>query len=1190
MVFFREWGMSMFSTRKNWRSPAWLLVMALAACGPRSDGDVLASARKHIEQRDIATASIELKNLLQKNPKSGEARYLLGKLLLDNGDSAGAETELARAAEQGYDENQVAPQMVAALMAQQKTEQVLQQFGGLLLRDANAAADLKTWVASAYLARGNAGDADLALQKALQLVPDHVPALILQARVAAAQGQAAKAMSLAEALVARVPGDASAWLLQADLLLSGGPASNPRAEAAYRKVLELQPDSIVAHDRLLSMLIGQRNFDAAGRQWEALRKLRPQDPETQFFEAVLALQKGEPARTRAITQALLRRSPGNPALLQLAGQAELKLNSPAQAQVLLGKAVKVAPGSAPPRRMLAEAYLRDGQPDKALVALKPLLDAKPPDVEASELAGRAQAAMGDIRLAEATLGRAARIRPEDQRIRTSMALLQLGKGDAAGAMAELESIARKDTDSAADLALINAHLQRGEFDAASKAIDGLAAKRPASAIPDHLRGRVALQRKDNATARRFFEQALSRDGEHFPSIVLLNALDLAEQKPADAMARLDALLKRKPGHLEAQLARIDLKARGGAPRNELRAMLEEVVRTHPLDVSAHRALIDHFLGGNESRLALAAARAGVAALPDQVELLDRLGRSQQLAGEMTQAESTFQHLTELQPGRAQPYLRLAEVELLRDKPDSAKESLRRARSADPADRDAVRASVAMALRAKRYPEATALVRDFQSIRPDDPIAAVLRGDVEAHQRHWAEAQSAYREAMAKAPQSGELALRLYGALLEGGKQAEAEQLSSRWQAAHPTDIGFAHQRASAAMDAKDWAGAEQQYRALLERRPDDIIALNNLAMALVRLEKPGALPLAERAAALAPDQAPVLDTLASVLTADRQLAKAIEWQRKSVELAPRATDYRMRLVKLYLQAGDKGRARDELAVLAKGDASNPQLAEAQRLLSELGDVTPVVRGPSDAAAAELARVRPTAPAESTGPGGPGAAGDAPHDVAKTLVLMIALAGSAIAAGIPVLLVMAAMRPPVYRVERSARIEADAAPLFDLLQDLHQWERWSMAKPFDAANTRHFSGAPAGLGAVCKWAGPAKASEGYVEVVKALVPSQLTATINHTRPTELGEVRDFSLSPDPAGGTLLRVMASGPASYGQRFIGLLWRGDRRLGRDLLAELDRLKALASTAAAAPTAPSGSGEPGAGPGALGPATVAG
>jgi len=75
----------------------WLIAVAmtgaLTACsGGGSEQELLRDAKLALDQRQFPTASIQLKTLLQKNPSSAEARFLLGRVLLESGDAVGADT------------------------------------------------------------------------------------------------------------------------------------------------------------------------------------------------------------------------------------------------------------------------------------------------------------------------------------------------------------------------------------------------------------------------------------------------------------------------------------------------------------------------------------------------------------------------------------------------------------------------------------------------------------------------------------------------------------------------------------------------------------------------------------------------------------------------------------------------------------------------------------------------------------------------------------------------------------------------------------------------------------------------------------------------------------------------------------------------------------------------------------------
>jgi len=150
-----------------------LVILAISGCGEQSEPELIASARKYIEQRDPKAAAIQLKSALQKNAKSPEARYLLGKAFLAGGDPVAAAIELRKARELRYNDNEVAPLLAQALLAQRKNRDVADTFRDTQLRDAMATADLKTSLATAHLALGSEEAAKDAYRKGIEAARRH---------------------------------------------------------------------------------------------------------------------------------------------------------------------------------------------------------------------------------------------------------------------------------------------------------------------------------------------------------------------------------------------------------------------------------------------------------------------------------------------------------------------------------------------------------------------------------------------------------------------------------------------------------------------------------------------------------------------------------------------------------------------------------------------------------------------------------------------------------------------------------------------------------------------------------------------------------------------------------------------------------------------------------------------------------
>ena len=906
------------------------VLVPLTGCGEPDEATLLATARGHLEKKERDAAQLDLKTLLQAYPQSGEGRLLLGRLLNDGGDFAGAEIELRRALEAGQPEAAVLPALALSLNGQGKGPLLLEQFGKVELADAAAAAQLGTELARAEAAQGDLPGAQSRLDALLARAPDHAPARLLQVRLAAAAGDAAGALTQLTALLARTPALAEGWLLQGELLQQREQPDLAGAAEAFQKAIAQQPDLVPAHAALIGLDLRRGDAAAAQQHFAALKKAAPQNGQTLFLEAVLAEQRGELPRARELCQALLRGTPNNPRLLLLAGQVELRLGALGVAEAHLSKAVGLVPKAPAPRRLLAQVQARQGLGDKALATLRPLTEASPPDAEALSQALQIQLAGGDLRGADATAARLAKLQPGDSRTRTALALSQLALGREAAGLDALQTIAASDSGTAADTALIAAKLRRGDLAGALKAVDALARKMPDKPLPDQLRGRIALQRQDAAAARQAFEAALQKDADYMPALSGLAVLDLAQKQPAAAKARFDKLLERQPGHTGALLAQAELAARGGAKPEEVTAWLERAVKAAPADGLPRRMLVDHLSGSGQTKAALVAAQAAVAARPEDADLLDRLGRLYLQTGDHQQAITSFNKLAGLQPRAALPQLRLADAQTAAGNAAAAAAAVRRAVELEPKALPVLQAQALLAVQQDKPADALAAARAIQAQYPDEAAGFRLEGELEQRAQRWDAAAAALRKALAKR-QPGDTLLRLHTVLVTAGKTAEADKLVADARKARPNDLALELHLGDLAMARGDQAGAERQYRQVLTLAPENAVALNNLAYLLASQKKPGAVALAERALAAAPNAPALLDTLAFCLAAEQQLPKAIEVQAKAVAAAPQTPQFRLQLAKFQLQAGDKDAARGELDKLAALGDRFPRQAEVAQL-------------------------------------------------------------------------------------------------------------------------------------------------------------------------------------------------------------------------------------------------------------------
>lgn len=919
-------------TPRPFTATALALVLLLAACGGKSDAELLSSARGFVDKGDHRAAVIQLKSLLQKNGQLAEARYLLGRTLLEQGDVAAAALELRKAFDLKFETAKVVPLLARAMLALGEHPAVTGQFANLQLSEPRAQADLSVSVASAFLAQQMVEQGEGAIAEALKAQPNHAPALLLQARVLADKQEVDRAKALVAQVLAADPGSGEAWMLKGELALNID-KDRPAAIEAFRKAVTAKPTLLQAHVAAVTTLFLQGDAAGATTQVAEMKKRFPNHPRTRFFEAELAFNAKDYKAAREHIRPVVQALPNNALALQLAGAAEFRLGGLGQAETYLAKALQLNAELQIARRILAQVYLRTGQPQKTLSMLDPIL-AGNPGPGALQLAAEAHLQLGDAAKAEQLYERASKLKPDDPRIRTAMALSQYGKGKTDSAIAELENIASHDSGALADLALVSAHLRKREVDKALKAIDALEKKQPDKPLAPMLRGRVLALKKDAEGARAQFQKSLSLDKLYFPAVAGLAALDLAANKPVEARKHFDDLIKADPDNIPAKQALAALLTRTGHTGDEVAKLLTEAVKKNPNDVRAQLMLINFHLERRDAKQATETARAANQVLVDHPDILMALGRAYLAANDTQQAVTIFNRLAVVQPKSPQAYLGLADTSLALKDRAAATRNLKRALELEPSLLQARRGLVAIALADKQPAEALTLARGVQKDLPNEAVGHVLEGDVETFRKNLPAALAAYQAGLRKAnPQ--EASTRTHNTLVSLGKDAEAEQFAQRWIADHPQDAVFPFYLADRALAARDFPTAEARYRKVIELQPNNALALNNVAWLLVQQSKPGAVQFAEKANQLLPGRPPLMDTLATALAAEKQVPRALELQKQAVERAPDDGSLRMNLAKLYIQAEQKGMARTELEKLERMGRKYPNQDEVGKMLKKL---------------------------------------------------------------------------------------------------------------------------------------------------------------------------------------------------------------------------------------------------------------
>ncbi len=893
----------------------------------------MALAKAAIQARDSATATVHLKNHLAKEPNNAEARMLMGEALLSVGDSNNAVIELRRARELKIDDNRVVPLLAQALQSMGKDRLLIDQFGATKLTLPAAAAELASTLALAHVEMKRPEKAREVVDAALKLAPASAPLRLTSARIKVVERQPAEAMAMVEALLKDSANFDDAWAFKG--VLHQNTDNLDKAMAAYERAIQINPKQLEALYSVAIIQMTREDLKATREALVRLAKAWPRNPNTLYVEARLNHLEGNYAAARPQFAALLNLAPENVPTLIASGLNELKLVAPIQAEAQFARAVSLAPTEHTARYYLAQAQLQLNRPDKATAALSPLLEGAGVTAGVLVVAAQAKLLQGDAAGADALFNRAAKQKPTDAGVRTALAAARMSRqSEVEGALRELQQISESSASTEADFRVISARLARKEAKEALIAIAKLEQKAPQNPAGPELRGQALKMLDDLPGARKAFEDALLRDKTYAPALAQLTALDVKEGKAELARQRLIAALASDRNNSQVLTMLASLSVQTGATSAEVLELLERATKADPLNLNAWMTLLmRHFYAG-DFQAAMLAAQTATKSIPDNVPLMDLTGRIQLAAGSVNQANSTFADLIKVAPRSPAGYMGLATTLLAANDTESAAKVIQRLVALDPSYIDAQRMAADIAIRRRRYGEATTVARGLQRMYPDEAAGFLLEAQTELAQNHRPAAVAALRAGVSKGnPQVAPV--RLHEELLRGGDKDGAKEFAGDWLKQHPKDTQFLAYLGDVELDAKNADAALGLYERALLVDPNHVAALNNGALALLQRNDPKALEYAQRALVIQPNRTEVLDTLAQIHLSKKDYPKAIAALRQAISRATDPSPLQLSLAQVYIASGDPASAIAELQAIVDRGKSSPKYPAARKLMAEL---------------------------------------------------------------------------------------------------------------------------------------------------------------------------------------------------------------------------------------------------------------
>ena len=575
--------------------------------------------------------------------------------------------------------------------------------------------------------------------------------------------------------------------------------------------------------------------------------------------AIEAIQRGDLATARTTLEELLQQNPDNDRVAMMLGTLNLQEGRSGDAESLLTGNVDAETTPTPFIRAATIAQIDSGKREEALATLSRAIQARPEDAELLAMHGLLALSLPEAQDAGvASLSKALELDRSRSRLRLALARHYVNEGQTEQALAQMRvAFTETPTDWTVTqnylALLLNTDRETEAEEITESLINGFANEPQAvtlAAMAEHRLGET-----DSARAR--LEEQIDAMPENLPALAALATIYQSDQQYDKAVDTLLKAARLRPDNL-----------------NLLQAAGRAYARNHSPDEVA--SWLTQVAGENE---ALATSGYTLAA---QVRV--QQGKLTQ-AGELLARIPEGRQTDESQTVNAQ--LLVAEAEQAANQQDwaTARAKAGEAASMRPDNLDFALLPVRVTSAEGKFDEALASLDELESTHGEQPTIDVTRASLLAARDNDDSVAFEHLHERWQDTSNPELLPPLVN-LARRHSPDDVDELTRAWVDAAPDNAAAHATRAEYEMANGNNGDAIRSYEAALGLRPDNAIALNNLAWLLRDRDRQRAITLAEQARELAPESAAVLDTYGWLLHLDGRHEQAVEQIERALALEP----------------------------------------------------------------------------------------------------------------------------------------------------------------------------------------------------------------------------------------------------------------------------------------------------------------
>ena len=640
-------------------------------------------------------------------------------------------------------------------------------------------------------------------------------------------------------------------------------------------------------------------------------------------------KKGEDKAAIIQAKNALQKDPNNTEARLLLAKLYSDVGDAQSAEKEARKAIEL--GMPPPKAvpLLAASLLMQGKSQKALDELKALGDAVT-DPEVLVVRGNAYFAQGKMDAAKESYESARKTSPDYPSALIGLAKIALTERDTTAAT-RLADRAVEVHPQNPDVWFFKGDLLRiqGQVEPALAAYDKLLSLKPGNAVAHIVKADVEIGAKKFEAARADIDAAKKASLNGMSVLYTQAYLDYAQGNYSAALESVQQVLRVAPEHMPSLLlvGAVEL-ALGSSQQAEQH--LRKYLDKNPGNLQASKLLIAALLKNDQAERAMGLANSALGKAPEDPQLLALAGEAYMKLKNFNKATEYFEKASALAPKTAPLRTALGMSRLAQGEEQRAISDLEVATQLDATSNAGI-TLIMTHVRLKNFDKALAVANTLEKDQPRNPLVPQLRGGIHLEMKDIKAARVDFEKALSLDQTYVPAAQSLARLDLQ---EKKPELARKRFESVLEKDKKNALAMTALAELASS-QGNQQETTKWLERaakensddpRPSMLLAAHYLRLG----EQEKALVLAQNLQTLYPTRKEVLETLANVQAATKNLPAALETYKKLSVLMPESGEPYLKMASLHVASGNESAAAESLkkALSLQPDYLDAQLAQS----------------------------------------------------------------------------------------------------------------------------------------------------------------------------------------------------------------------------------------------------------------------